>query len=176
MRDPYTAGHQQRVAQLSAAIAGLLGWDEERCEDVRVAASLHDIGKVVVPAEILTKPGSLSTPEYELVKSHAAAAGEILSGIEWAGPITQTILQHHERLDGSGYPLGLEGEAIIPEARVLAVADVFEAMVSHRPYRPALPAEAALAELRGGAGAQYDASIVAACLQLTASGFAFANG
>lgn len=175
IRDPYTAGHQQRVAELSDTISQALGWDHERREDVRVAASLHDIGKVVVPAEILTKPGRLSVPEYELVKSHAGAAGEILSGIEWSGPVMQTILQHHERLDGSGYPLGLKGDAIIPEARVVAVADVFEAMVSHRPYRPALTPNVAIAELRDGAGRCYDGEVVDACLGVIAGGFRFSQ-
>jgi PAS domain S-box-containing protein len=175
MRDPYTAGHQHRVAELSVGIGQLLGWDLERVEDVRIAALLHDIGKVVVPAEILTKPGRLSDSEFALIKGHAAAAGEILAGIEWVGPITQTVVQHHERLDGSGYPAGLRGDEIIPEARVLAVADVFEAMVSHRPYRPALPYEAAADELRGGAGIRYDSESVAACLHLIEDGFAFST-
>jgi PAS domain S-box-containing protein len=173
MRDPYTAGHQQRVAQLSVAVARQLKWDHERCEDVRIAALLHDIGKVVVPAEILTKPGKLSAPEFQLVRAHASAAGEILGRIEWVGPITQAIVQHHERLDGSGYPDGLNGDAIIPEARVLAVADVFEAMVSHRPYRPALPTDEAVGELRTGAAIRYDALAVDACLSLIEDGFGF---
>ena len=152
MRDPYTAGHQHRVAELSAEIGQFLGWEDERVDDVRVAALLHDIGKVVVPVEILTKPGRLTDNEFALIRGHAAAAAEILAGIEWVGPVTQAVAQHHERLDGSGYPLGLKAEEIIPEARVLAVADVFEAMVSHRPYREGLPSEVAIAELSGGAG------------------------
>ena len=142
---------------------------------MRVAALLHDIGKVVVPADILTKPGRLTVDEFALIKAHAAAAAEILAGIEWVGPITQTVAQHHERLDGSGYPLGLMANEIIPEARVLAVADVFEAMVSHRPYRPALPHEAAADELRGGAGIRYDSESVEACLHLIDDGFAFST-
>jgi HD-GYP domain-containing protein (c-di-GMP phosphodiesterase class II) len=175
LRDPYTAGHQHRVAELSAKISKNLDWDHERIEDVRIAALLHDIGKVVVPAEILTKPGRLTDSEFALIQAHAGAAGEILAGIEWVGPITQTVVQHHERLDGSGYPHGLSGAEIIPEARVLAVADVFEAMVSHRPYRPALPYEAAADELRGGAGIRYDAETVDACLFLIEDGFTFST-
>jgi PAS domain S-box-containing protein/putative nucleotidyltransferase with HDIG domain len=175
MRDPYTAGHQHRVAELSVEIGQLLGWDHERVEDLRIAALLHDIGKVVVPAEILTKPGRLTDNEFALIKAHAAAAAEILAGIEWVGPITQAVAQHHERLDGSGYPLGLRAEEIIPEARVLAVADVFEAMISHRPYRPALPFETAADELRGGAGVRYDSASVDACLRLAENGFAFST-
>ena len=174
MRDPYTAGHQHRVAELSVEIGQLLGWDLERVEDVRIAALLHDIGKVVVPAEILTKPGRLTGLELALIKGHAAAAGEILAGIEWVGPITQAVVQR-ERLNRSGYPLGLSGDEIIPEARVVAVADVFEAMVSHRPYRPAWPHEAAADELRGGAGIRYDSESVAACLHLIEDGFAFST-
>jgi HD-GYP domain-containing protein (c-di-GMP phosphodiesterase class II) len=162
-----------RVAELADQIGRLLGWDDERVDDVRIAALLHDIGKVVVPSEILSKPGRLTDSEFALIKGHASAAGEILARIEWVGPITQTVVQHHERLDGSGYPFGLRGEAIIPEARVLAVADVFEAMVSHRPYRPALPPGAATDELRAGAGIRYDVQAVDACLRLIADGFDF---
>lgn len=175
MRDPYTSGHQRRVAELALAIAQMLGWAEERVSDVQVAALLHDVGKVVVPAEILTKPTRLSDHEFEIIKSHALAAGEILAPVEFEGPVHEAILQHHERLDGSGYPRGLRGDDIIPEARVLAVADVYEAMVSHRPYRPAVPQEAVVAELQGGAGVRYDAQAVDACLQLIESGFAFSD-
>ncbi len=175
MRDPYTAGHQHRVAELSVEIGQLLGWGHERVDDVRIAALLHDIGKVVVPAEILTKPGRLTENEFALIKAHAPAAAEILAGIEWVGPITRTVAQHHERLDGSGYPYGLRGDEIIPEARVLAVADVFEAMVSHRPYRPALPYETAANELRGGATVRYDPEAVDACLTLIEGGFEFST-
>ncbi|MFA4965980.1 MAG: HD domain-containing phosphohydrolase, partial [Thermoleophilia bacterium] len=127
MRDPYTAGHQQRVGELSQAIATALGWSDERIETVHVAALLHDVGKVVVPAEILAKPLRLSDTELSIIRVHAGAAREILGPIEFTAPITEIVVQHHERLDGSGYPEGLRGEAILPEARVLAVADVYEA-------------------------------------------------
>jgi PAS domain S-box-containing protein/putative nucleotidyltransferase with HDIG domain len=173
MRDPYTAGHQQRVAELAAEIAHALDWDEPRVDQVHLAGLLHDIGKVIVPSEILTKPARLSDAELQLIRTHAAAAGEILSSVEFDGPVNLAIMQHHERLDGSGYPSGLRGDDVIAEARVLAVADVFEAMVSHRPYRPALPRDRATEELRAGAGTRYDASAVAACLQLVDDGFEF---
>jgi PAS domain S-box-containing protein/putative nucleotidyltransferase with HDIG domain len=175
MRDPYTSGHQRRVAELAVSIAQLLGWPEERVDDVQVAALLHDIGKVVVPAEILTKPTRLSDHEFEIIKGHALAAGEILAPVEFEGPVREAILQHHERMDGSGYPYGLRGDQILPEARVLAVADVYEAMISHRPYRPAVERVEVFAELRGGAGERYDADTVEACLQLIEGGFEFSQ-
>lgn len=173
MRDSYTAGHQQRVAELALAIATILGWSDERGETLQTAALLHDIGKIIVPAEILTKPSRLSDTEFSLIKAHALAGGEILESVEFRGPVREAIIQHHERLDGSGYPHGLKGDAIIPEARVLTVADVFEAMVSHRPYRPAFSREAAVQELREGAGIRYDAQAVDACLHLIETGFTF---
>jgi PAS domain S-box-containing protein/putative nucleotidyltransferase with HDIG domain len=175
MRDPYTAGHQQRVAELAAQIAQALDWDEPRVDQMHLAGLLHDIGKVIVPSEILTKPARLSEAEFQLIRTHAAAAGEILSSVEFDGPVNLAIMQHHERLDGSGYPSGLRGDDVIAEARVLAVADVFEAMVSHRPYRPALPRTRATEELQAGAGTRYDASAVAACLQLVDGGFEFSS-
>ena len=175
MRDPYTAGHQHRVAELAAAIACALDWDERRVDQVHLAGLLHDVGKVIVPSEILTKPTRLSDAEFQLIRSHSAAASEILSSVEFDGPVGLAILQHHERLDGSGYPSGISGDEVIPEARVLAVADVFEAMVSHRPYRPALPLDSATEELRQGAGRLYDASVVSACLQLIDAGFEFTS-
>lgn len=175
MRDPYTAGHQHRVAELAVAMAHALGWSDQRVDHLHIAAHLHDIGKVVVPAEILTKPTRLSHSEFELIKDHAAAAGEILKSVELGEPVRDAIVQHHERLDGSGYPTGLRGDQVIPEARVIAVADVFEAMVSHRPYRPALPVQAAAEELRAGAGVRYDAEAVDACLSLVEGGFAFST-
>jgi PAS domain S-box-containing protein len=173
MRDPYTSSHMRRVAELTLKIGQLLGWPEERVGDLHVAALLHDVGKVVAPAEILSKPTRLSDHELQIIKGHALAAGEILAPVEFEGPVYEAILQHHERLDGSGYPRGLRGDAIIPEARVLAVADVYEAMVSHRPYRPAIPQEAVLAELRNGAGVRYDAQAVDVCLELIEAGFEF---
>ena len=174
LRDPYTAGHQQRVAQLADAIAGQLGWDGRTCEVMHTAALLHDVGKITVPSDILSKPSRLSGIEYELIKEHAAAARGILSKVAFEGPVVEIIEQHHERLDGSGYPYGLSGDQILRPARVLAVADVFEAMVTHRPYRAALSPEVASAELRDGAGRRYDPSAVAVCLQLIQDGFEFA--
>ena len=166
MRDPYTAGHQRRVAALAAAIAAELSWDEGQIEALRTAALLHDIGKIVVPAEILSKPGLLSETEMLLIRQHAAASAETVADIDFGGDIAEMIRQHHERLDGSGYPAGLRGARILPEARILAVADTVEAMISHRPYRPALPLEAALAEIESGAGSRYDAAAVATCVRL----------
>jgi putative nucleotidyltransferase with HDIG domain len=163
------------VAQLATAVAGRLGWDQMRADHLRTAALLHDIGKVVVPSEILTKPARLSESEFSLIREHAAAGGRILSSVEFGGPVRAAIEQHHERLDGSGYPKGLRGDAVIPEARVLAVADVYEAMVSHRPYRPGLTPLLAADELRSGAGRLYDAQAVDACLELASDGFSFAD-
>ncbi len=166
LRDPYTAGHQRRVAELAGAIAAGLGWDEARVEMLETAGLLHDVGKLVVPAEILARPGRLSETEMQLVRGHAAASAALIAGIEFGGPVAAIVNQHHERLDGSGYPQRLKGENILPEARVLAVADVVEAMSSHRPYRPALGMEVALAEVREHAGEKYDADVVAACGRL----------
>jgi len=166
LRDPYTAGHQRRVAELACAIAGELGWEEERVEMLRTAALLHDIGKMVVPTEILARPGRLSEPEMLLIRQHADAGVGIVADIDFGGAIVEAIGQHHERLDGSGYPNGLRGDQMLLEARVLAVADVVEAMSSHRPYRPALPPEAAFEELESGAGSLYDRNVCTACLRL----------
>ena len=166
LRDPYTAGHQRRVAELAGAIAAGLGWDAARIEMVETAGLLHDVGKIIVPAEILAKPGRLSEIEMQIIRGHAAASAALIAGIEFAGPVAAIVNQHHERLDGSGYPQGLTGESMLPEARILAVADVVEAMSSHRPYRPALGMEAALAEVREHAGEKYDADVVVACARL----------
>jgi PAS domain S-box-containing protein/putative nucleotidyltransferase with HDIG domain len=166
LRDPYTAGHQRRVAELAGAIAVELGWDEGRIETLNTSALLHDVGKIVVPAEILAKPGRLTDTEMMLIRLHAAVGADVVADIDFQGAVAETIRQHHERLDGSGYPAGLRGEAILPEARVLAVADVVEAMISHRPYRPALPVEEALTEVERGAGVLYDAEAAAACVRL----------
>ncbi len=174
-RDPYTAGHQRRVGELAAAMALHMGFGKERAEGLRVAGMLHDVGKINIPAEILSKPGLLSTIEFELIKGHAEAGYDILAAIHFPWPVAEMARQHHERQDGSGYPAGLAGEDILPEARILAVADVVEAMASHRPYRPALGLEAALAEVRGGAGVRYDDAAVAACEQVFAEGFAFSE-
>ena len=166
MRDPYTAGHQRRVAQLAAAIAAELGWADGQIEALRTAALLHDIGKIVVPAEILSKPGRLTETEMNIIRQHAAAGADTVADIDFEADVATMIRQHHERLDGSGYPAGLRGAAILPEARLLAVADTVEAMISHRPYRAALPIETAMAELEEGAGSRYDADACAACVRL----------
>jgi PAS domain S-box-containing protein/putative nucleotidyltransferase with HDIG domain len=175
IRDPYTAGHQQRVALLASALARKLGLDEFEVEGIRLAASVHDIGKIQVPLEILTKPKRLTRIEYDFIKSHAEAGYEILKGIQFPWPIAELVRQHHERIDGSGYPQGLRGDDILLGARILAVADVVESMVSHRPYRPALGVEAALAELEQGKGKKYDTTVADKCIQLFAENFAFAR-
>jgi len=174
MRDPYTAGHQQRVSQLACAIAEKMELTEKTVDGVRVSGLLHDVGKVSIPAEILSKPGGLTPLEFSLVKEHVRIGFEILKRTVFPWPVAETVLQHHERLDGSGYPSGLKGEAISLGARILAVADVVEAMASHRPYRPALGMEAALTEIRNHKGKLYDSDVVEACVQLFADGFEFA--
>jgi PAS domain S-box-containing protein len=173
MRDPYTAGHERRSAELVIAIADQLGLDEDTIETLDLTARMHDIGQIAVPAEILTRPGRLSQNEFTLVKAHPQVAYDILSSIDFGRPIADVILQHHERLDGSGYPNGISGDDLLLEARILAVADVVEAMSSHRPYRPALGVEAALAEVTAGAGSLYDAAVVGACQRVFAEGFSF---
>ena len=174
MRDPYTGGHQRRVSALACAIARQMGFPVEQIETLRIAGLLHDIGKISIPAEILNRPGKLSEAERIIVRTHAQIGYEILKEIEFASPIALIALQHHERLDGSGYPQGIQADAIIPEARILAVADVVEAMASHRPYRPALGVEAALKEVMAHRGLQYDDVAVGACLSAFAeSGFDF---
>ncbi|MDI9371365.1 MAG: HD domain-containing protein [Synergistaceae bacterium] len=165
-KDPYTLEHQERVASLSAELGRRTGLDEERCEGLHIAGLVHDIGKIEVPGEILSKPGKLSPIELELVKGHAQSGYDILKEVDFPWPVAEIARQHHERLDGSGYPLGLSGEGILPEARILAVADVVEAMISHRPYRPALGLEAALKEIREGSGVLYSPEVVDACLEL----------
>jgi putative nucleotidyltransferase with HDIG domain len=173
-RDPYTVGHQQRVAQLACAIAQELSFSEDRIEGMRVMGFLHDIGKIAVPAEILSKPGKLSEHEFNLIKVHCQVGYEILKEVDFPWPVAQAALQHHERMNGSGYPEGLKGEDMIPEARILAVADVVEAMASYRPYRPALGIEAALEEITKNKGILYDPEVVGACLKLfTEKGFGF---
>jgi PAS domain S-box-containing protein len=165
-RDPYTAGHERRVAELAVAIGKEVGMAVEQLDALRLAGTIHDVGKIAVPAEILAKPGSLSEVEFSLIKGHPETGSDILEAIDFGCPVAELVRQHHERLDGSGYPRGLAGEDILPEACVLAVADVVEAMSSHRPYRAALGIEAALAEIREHAGVKYDAAVVAACMRL----------
>ena len=174
LRDPYTAGHQQKVACLAGAMAREMGLAEAQIEGLSVAGALHDIGKINVPAEILSKPGKLSGIEFAIIKSHAQVGFAILRGIDFPWPVAAAIVQHHERMDGSGYPFGLSGPDIILEARILAVADVVEAMASHRPYRPALGIEKALEEISRNRGLLYDSEAVDACVRLfTEKGFAF---
>jgi PAS domain S-box-containing protein len=166
MRDPYTSGHERRVGEIAAEIAGELGLEAQRSEGLKVIGSVHDVGKISVPSEILAKPGRLSDIEFALIKQHAQRGYEILRNVDFPWPLAQTVLQHHERLDGSGYPGGLKGEQIILEARILAVADTIEAMSSHRPYRAALGLERALTEVESGRHTKFDPDVVNACLRL----------
>lgn len=166
MRDPYTAGHQKRVALIACKIAEEMGLSEHQIEGIKVMGFLHDIGKIVVPAEILSKPGKISEYEFHIIKAHSQVGYDILKGIELPWPVALATIQHHERLDGSGYPQGLKGDQIILEARILAVADVLEAMASHRPYRPALGLDKALDEISVKKGTFYDPDVVEACLRL----------
>ncbi|GEM_PF-475026 len=165
-RDPYTAGHQRRTTDLACAIAAELGLPQEQIEGIRMAGSIHDIGKLSVPAEILSKPTQLSAIEFELIKSHAQHGSEILKDVKSPWSLARVVQQHHERLDGSGYPQGLKGEEILLDARIIAVADVVESMASHRPYRPMLGVEAALAEIEKNQGVFYDTAVVEQCLRL----------
>ncbi|MBI2961377.1 MAG: GAF domain-containing protein [Betaproteobacteria bacterium] len=169
-RDAYTAGHQRRVAELAVAIASRLGLDAERLAGIRLGAIVHDLGKIHIPAEILSKPGRLSAIEFELMKTHPQSGYNILKGIEFPWPIARMVHEHHERLDGSGYPQGIKGEEIILEAKIMAVADVVEAMASHRPYRPGLGIDQALAEISAGRGKRYDPAVVDACVALFTQG------
>lgn len=171
MRDPYTAGHERRVTRLALEIGRRMDLDERCLEGLRLAGTVHDIGKITVPAEILSKPGLLQEYEMSLVRTHAQVGHDVLAAIDFERPVADIVLQHHEKLDGSGYPRGLQGEQILAEARILTVADVVEAMSSHRPYRAALGMDAALAEIRAGAGTLYDGDAVAACEQAVADGF-----
>lgn len=169
-RDPYTVGHEKSVARISALISESMGFSEDWREGLFLAATVHDIGKINLPAEILSKPTKLTAPEYELIKGHSQVGADILSGVEFDRPISNMILQHHERFDGSGYPLGLSGQEILMEARILAVADTIDAMSSHRPYRPSLGLAAAMAEIEDGAGVRYDPDVARAAVSLYESG------
>jgi HD-GYP domain-containing protein (c-di-GMP phosphodiesterase class II) len=165
-RDPYTSGHQQRVADLTKAIARELELPQDQIESIYMAAAIHDIGKIALPAEILVKPIQLSDIEICLIQAHAQAGYDILKGIEFPWPIADIVLQHHERMDGSGYPHGLAGDKILFEARIIGVADVVETMASHRPYRPSVGMDKALEEINGNSGTLYDSRAVEACLKL----------
>jgi putative nucleotidyltransferase with HDIG domain len=166
MRDPYTAGHERRVSHLARRIAAELGLDEEMQDRVAMAALVHDVGKLAIPAQVLAKPGRLTPMEMEIAKNHSRQGYEILRKSHFSWPLADIVLQHHERYDGSGYPEGLRGEDILLEARIIGVADVVEAMSSPRPHRPPRPLETALAEIESGAGTRYDPRIAEACLKL----------
>lgn len=166
MRDPHTAGHQRRVTILACAIAEDMGLTEDQFDGLRMAGLIHDLGKITVPAEILSKPGRINEIEFSLIRYHPQICHDILKTIELPWPVAKIVLQHHERLNGSGYPQGLKGDEIMIEARILAVADVVEAMASHRPYRPALGIELAFEEITTGKGILYDSEVVDACVRL----------
>jgi len=172
-RDPYTAGHQRRVTQLACAIADEIGLPKARRMGLRVASILHDIGKIAIPAEILTKPYGVSEVEYSLIKSHPAVAHDILKEIHFPWPVADIVLQHHERIDGSGYPAGLKGDAILLEARILAVSDAVEALSSHRPYRAARGVDDALEHIRENRTTLFDPDVVEACVCVFEAGFRF---
>jgi putative nucleotidyltransferase with HDIG domain len=174
LRDPYTAGHQLRVTKLASVIAEEMGLPEGQRSAIRTAGILHDIGKIYVPAEFLAKPGRVSEHELSILRDHCQAGFEILKDIEFEFPIAEIVLQHHERLDGTGYPRGLSGEAILLEARIISVADVVESMGSHRPYRPSLGMTKALNEIQEYKGSRYDEKAVEVCLDLFQNkGFTF---
>ncbi|MGA2836507.1 MAG: HD domain-containing phosphohydrolase [Acidimicrobiales bacterium] len=166
LRDPYTAGHQRQVAQIAGAIARNLDLPDDEVKGIEVASTIHDIGKIAIPAEILTRPGRLSVAEFEIVKTHSRAGHDIVADVPFPWPVAEMILQHHERLDGSGYPRGLTGEDILMGSRIVAIADVVSAISSHRPYRPALGMAAALDELRANRGRLYDDDAVDSMLQV----------
>ena len=168
-RDPYTAGHQRRVADIAIAIAKEMDIPGDQQECIRVAGEIHDLGKISIPAEILSKPGKLNDNEYSIIKTHPSIGYDIIASIEFPWPIAQVILQHHERIDGSGYPQGLSGEDILLEARIICVSDVVEAMASHRPYRPALGIEKALNEISDNQGILYDSHVASALSRINIS-------
>ncbi|MBW2370207.1 MAG: response regulator [Deltaproteobacteria bacterium] len=170
MRDPYTSGHQQRVAELACAMGSELNLTEHDLFGLRMACVLHDLGKITVPSEILSRPGVLSDLEYGIVQNHVQAGYDIIKNIEFPWPLREIIVQHHERMDGSGYPNGLKGNEILMEARILAVADVFETISSHRPYRPSLGINRAIEEISTSRGLLYDPNAVDVCLSLFQEG------
>lgn len=170
MRDPYTSGHQRRVARLAVLLGREMQLSEFELEGLQLAGVLHDVGKIRIPAEILTKPGRLDPVEYEFIKIHAQAGYEILKNIHFPWPIAEIVVQHHERPDGTGYPRGLKGDEILPAARILALADVVESMSTSRPYRKSLGLEAALREISGGRGRTFDAAVVDAFLSVQRKG------
>jgi HD-GYP domain-containing protein (c-di-GMP phosphodiesterase class II) len=165
-RDPYISGHQQRVAHLACAIGLEMQWSDDIIEGLRMAGMIHDLGKIAIPTEILSKPARLTDIEFALIKTHPQVGFEILEGIEFPWPVAEITYQHHERMDGTGYPRGLKGDDILPEAKIMAVADVVEAMASHRPYRPGLGIDAALKEIAENKGKFYDPDVANACLEV----------
>jgi HD-GYP domain-containing protein (c-di-GMP phosphodiesterase class II) len=166
LKEPYTPTHQHNVSQISRCIAQIMHLDKDMTDGVRIGAMLHDFGILRIPSEILNKPGRLSEQEYETIKQHPVHGFQMLKGINFPWPVSRMVLQHHERLDGSGYPGGLSGSEIILEARIIAVADVIESMTTDRPYRQALPVESALDEIKKGRGTKYDAAVVDAAIDL----------
>jgi PAS domain S-box-containing protein len=166
MRDPYTAGHQKKSADLARAIATEMGLPKDRVDGIRMAGIIHDIGKLSIPAEILSKPANMTEIEFSLIKEHARSGYEMLKDVESLWPLAEIVYQHHERLNGTGYPRNLKGDEILMESRILAVADVVESMASHRPYRPTLGLEAALEEIENNKGILYDGAVADACLRL----------
>jgi putative nucleotidyltransferase with HDIG domain len=168
--DPFTAGHQRRVARLACDIAKKMGLSDEQVYGLRVIGMVHDIGKIALPDEVLRKPGELSAEELNTVRTHPLVAYDILKKLDFPWPVAQTVLQHHERVDGSGYPNQLAGDDIILEARILCVADVIESMLSHRPYRPAPGLQKALEEIELNSGTLYDPVVADACLKISSNG------
>ena len=174
-KDPYTAGHQRNVSDLAVAIGKEMGLDQETCDCLRVSGLLHDIGKISIPTEILTRPGKLTAIEFNLIKEHSRNGYNILKEIDLPWPVADIVLQHHERLDGSGYPGGLKGDVIRLESKIIAVADVVEAMASHRPYREALGLEAAIDEIVKESGRLYDPTVVEACVKVLEDGYSLTD-
>jgi len=169
-RDAYTAEHQAAVVDLAVAVAKALDMPESRIEGLRLASMIHDIGNLTIPADILNKPGKLTDMEFELVKTHAQAGHDIVKGIDFPWPIAEILLQHHEHMDGSGYPRGLKGDEILMESRILVTANVIESMTSYRPCRDPLPMETAIAEIKKYRGTKYDAAVVDACVRVLDAG------
>lgn len=172
-RDPYTAGHQHRVSLLASKIAHNMNMESDVIKTIYLAASIHDIGKLYVPSEFLNKPGKLTDLEFDLIKTHPQVGYEVLKQLECGARLANIIHQHHEAINGTGYPQGLSGDQILIEAKIIAVADVIEAMSSHRPYRPALGVHAAITQIKDGSGILYDQEVVRTCLDIIGSGWSF---
>jgi putative nucleotidyltransferase with HDIG domain len=165
-RDPYTAGHQKKVADIAKEIAKDMGLKRDIIESVNLAGQIHDLGKIAIPAEILNKPGRINEIEFALIKTHSQMGYDILKNIDFPWPIADIVLQHHEKFNGTGYPNGIKEDQILIQARIIAVADVLEAMASHRPYRAALGIDAAFKELEQNSGTMFDAEVVYSCVRL----------